>query len=85
MSTNDRVEAVRQALQALINETANEPLMVTGWVGCVNVVSERGNYVLKASPAEQPRAMDYGLVSLVRRSERIQMFGQSPVDDEDDD
>lgn len=88
---SEKVEAVRRALQDLMNEGAQESMLVTGWVGCLNVVLESGaSMVLKASPSEQPRAMDYGLLALVHESELSMIRGQTNInnfyarDDEED-
>lgn len=79
---SEKVEAVRRALQDLMNEGAPESMLVTGWVACLNVVTEQGaNVTLKASPSEQPRALDYGLLSLVHESEKSQIRGQSHIHD----
>ncbi|GGJ55871.1 hypothetical protein [Glutamicibacter ardleyensis] len=79
---SEKIEAVRQALQDLMNEGAKGPLLLTGWVACVNVVMENGaTIVLKASPSEQPRALDYGLLALVHESETSQIRGQSSIRD----
>ncbi len=60
-SIAEKYEALRIALQDVVNARITASVMVSAWVATVNITDGNGNTVLTIAPPSQPMAMDLGL------------------------
>lgn len=59
--TADAYDALREALQGVVNTRVRGSVMVTSFVATVNISDGVGNSIVIIAPPTQPMAMDSGL------------------------